>query len=478
MLMPPCSVAAPPPSGRPPESNLAPRDVAELADALVAYHAHFRPLFAREEQRHWALAYLQGQLLTLDRKSIEPMALALPDGNVQAMQQFISVGAWDAAAVLHQHQRLVAETLGDRASGVLIIDGCDFPKQGSHSVGVARQWCGALGKRANCQASVVAAYASARGYTLVDRRLFLPEAWFTEAYATRRARCGAPADLAFQTHNELAWAVIETLHRRGDLPFGWVTFDEAFGRDTRLLDQVAGRGLSYLAEVPHATRVWRVRPQTAAPPAKRRGRRPRRVRVRPDQAPPVRVDELAATLPRSAWRRRVIKEGSKGPIVAEVARVRAVALRDGLPGPAVWVVVRRTLGETPELKTYLSNASAVTPFGTLVRVSGMRWPVESAIQEGKDDVGMDQYEVRGWVGWRHHLTMSLLAHHFLVWLRRRLGGEITGADGGAGAGAAASQPAPTGAGCRDGAGAHHLHPNPELQSLLFAPPPHAAPAVG
>ena len=153
----------PPPSSQPPATTLAARDVEALAEELVAYHAAFAPLFQRAEQRTWALAYLHGQLLELERKSIEPMALALEGGDVQAMQQFISVGAWDDDLILDQHQALVAETLGDAATGVLILDGCDFPKQGTHSVGVARQWCGALGKVANCQASVVACYASARG---------------------------------------------------------------------------------------------------------------------------------------------------------------------------------------------------------------------------------------------------------------------------------------------------------------------------
>jgi len=162
----------PPPSSHPPGDNLAPGDIEDLAAELVAYHAHFAPLFRRAEQRHWARQYLAGQLLDLERKSIEPMALALAGGNVQALQQFISVGAWDDEAILQRHQELVAETLGDPATGVLIIDGCDFPKQGRESVGVARQWCGAQGKIANCQASVVACYASARGYTLVDRRLY------------------------------------------------------------------------------------------------------------------------------------------------------------------------------------------------------------------------------------------------------------------------------------------------------------------
>src|SRR5205809_6656979 len=127
------------------------------------------------------------------------MADALEGGDVQAMQQFIGLGAWDDAAVLQRHRQLVAETLGDPATDVLIIDGCDFPKQGSHSVGVARQWCRALGKVANCQASVLACYASQHGYTLVDRRLYMPAKWFTPAYQRRRERCGVPADLRFRT---------------------------------------------------------------------------------------------------------------------------------------------------------------------------------------------------------------------------------------------------------------------------------------
>jgi len=435
------SVTVPPPSGRPPASNLAPRDVAALQEELAAYHQVFQPLFARAEQRQWARAYLQGQLLDLERKSIEPMALALPDGDVQAMQQFISAGAWEDDAILQQHQRLVAETLGDAETGVLIIDGCDFPKQGTHSVGVARQWCGALGKVASCQASVVAGYASAHGYTLVDRRLYLPEVWFTDAYADRRQACGVPPDLPFQTHHQLAWDLIATLRARGVLAFQWVTCDEQYGMSPALLDQIAAVGLTYFAEVPRHTLVWRTRPQTAVPPARGRGRPPQRARVVGGEPAAVRVEHLAAELPAEAWERCVVKEGAKGPLEADIARVRVVAVRDGLPGPAVWVVFRRSLSEPAELKTYLSNAPADTPLERLVWASGMRWPVESAILECKSEVGMDHYEVRGWVGWHHHLTMSLLAHHFLVRLRRRLGGEITGIDRAAGARAAAGNPA-------------------------------------
>src|SRR5207245_7437708 len=139
---------------------------------------------------------------------------------------------------------------GDAATGVLILDGCDFPKQGGHSVGVARLWCGALGKVANCQASVVAAYASEQGYTLVDRRLYLPERWWSEAYQERWQACGIPDQMPFRTEPELAGELIDSLHQRGVLPFQWVTFDEHFGYDPAVLDRVAARGLWYFAEVP------------------------------------------------------------------------------------------------------------------------------------------------------------------------------------------------------------------------------------
>jgi SRSO17 transposase len=468
------ALPTPPPSGQPGARALTPSEVEALAEELQAYHARFAPLFRRTEQRHWSLKYLQGQLLNLERKSVEPMALAVEGGNVQAMQQFISVGAWDDDTILQEHQRLIAETLGDPASGVLIIDGCTFPKQGSHSVGVAPQWCGALGKVANCQASVVACYASARGYALVDRRLYLPERWFTPAYRERWERCGIPDDTPFQTEPELAWALIEQLQQRGVLPFRWVVFDEQFGNNPALLDRVARAGLSYLAEVPHNTLVWRRRPQTQIPPAPARGRPPTHPRLCAGAPPPVRVDQLVTQVPRRRWQRYVIKEGAKGPLVAEFACVRAVAVREGLLGPAVWVVYRRSLGEGAELKVYLSNAPVQTPHRTLVWVSGMRWPVETAIEESKDEVGMDHYEVRGWRGWHHHLTLSLLAHGFLTRLRGQLGEKIGGVDGAPSAPVAAGRPAALPPRRPDGARPHPTPPTPELCRLLLPSPTHAA----
>ena len=229
--------ALPPPSGRAPVLNIMPRDVEGLGDELDRYHERFADGFVRCERRHWALKYSQGQMLDLDRKSIEPMAVAVQDGSIQAMQQFISQGTWSDAKVLAIHRSAVAETLG-RPDGVIILDGCDFPKQGQDSVGVAAQYCGPLGKLANCQASVVLAYASELGATLLDRRLYLPKAWFAQDHRARWEKCGIPDAVIFQTKPELGAEMIEAVVAEGVVPFRWITMDEGYGAAGYLLDLI------------------------------------------------------------------------------------------------------------------------------------------------------------------------------------------------------------------------------------------------
>ena len=403
----------------PPPLDLSPEEIAALADELVDYHAAFAPLYYRKEQAHWGYKYLQGLMLPIERKSIEPMALALDGGDVQAMQQFIGQGQWQDDLLLRQHWRLVDETLGE-ADGVYIVDGSDVPKQGEHSVGVARQWCGHVGKVDNCQAGVFAAYASRKGYTLLDRRLYLPEEWFDAAHRERWGQCGIPDATLFKTKQALALEMVQTSVTEGGPRFRWLTCDEAFGRDGAFLDSIAALERWYFAEVPHDTQVWLTRPATAVPTWRGQGRRPRKARLVPGEPAPQRVDQLAAAVPLDAWHPYLIKEGSQGPLVAEFAFQHGVAVRAGLPGPDVWLVLRRGMGEPPELKVYLSNAPPHTPVAALVRVAGMRWPIETAFEESKGGLGLDHYEVRSWLGWHHHMTLCLLAHHFLVRARQRV----------------------------------------------------------
>ncbi len=380
----------------PAERRLTVADIADLLDELAAYHAYFAPLFKRYEQRAWAGVYLRG-LLTADvpRKNIEAMALRLFGAGadaartVRALQQFVGEGGWDDDALLAAHQRLVDQTLGED-EGVLLIDGSDFPKQGTHSAGVARQWCGASGKKDNCQAGVFLGYAGRKGYTLLDRRLYLPAGWFTEEYRERWQACRIPADAPFRTKHELAGDLVESVMAERRVRARWVVCDEGYGDDPATLDRFAATGLWYLAEVPRDTQVWplvepdgqtpRARPLRWVPPQKpsRKGPVPLREQLDPTSPAKVGRDTYAAQIPVGPWQRYRVLEGSKGPLVADFAAVRAVAVRDKLPGPEVWALFRRKVAgpaDEPELKLYLSCAPATTLLGDLVRVSGMRWPI-------------------------------------------------------------------------------------------------------
>ncbi len=431
----------PPPMSPLAVQELTPEEVASLAEELVVYHQHFAPLFYRREQREWAAVYLRG-LLTADvpRKNVEAMTLRLlgvgphAERQVRALQQFIGEGKWDDDALLAEHQRLVNETLGEE-DGVLIIDGSDFPKHGQHSAGVAPQWCGHTGKKDNCQAGVFLGYASRKGATFLDRRLYLPESWFDKDHQTLWQDCRIPDEISFQTKHELAAQLVEKVMADGRLQARWVVCDEGYGDSPAFLQRLDATGLWYLAEVPRDTKVWplletdgqteRSRPRSWVPPQtrSRKGPVPQRERLHPASPAKVPLEELAKQWPASAWQRFRLLEGHKGPLVADFLVLRAVLPLDRLPGPEVWVVIRRKVSgstEEPEWKFYLSNAPLETPLATFVRVSGMRWPIETCFAEGKGELGMDHYELRFWRGWHHHMTLVILAHHFLVRWQQRL----------------------------------------------------------
>jgi len=419
------SSATPPPSGRKPKLNIAPRHINGLLTELETYHEIYSPLFQRQEQRHWSLKYMQGQMLDIERKSIEPMARALDGGNVQAMQQFASASSWQDAVIIRTHQHQVGVTLG-RKDGVIIADGCDFPKQGDSSVGVAHQHCGALGKTANCQAGVFLAYASELGYTLLDRRLYMPEHWFSPEYAALRKECGVPEELRFQTKNEWVWTMLEPLLDQAILPFEWIAFDEAFGRDTKLLNKIHQKDKSYFAEIPCDTLAWRQRPKVRSPKV---NAGPGRPAIRPQLASgaptPQRIDELAKALDGRHWRRVIVHEGTKGPVEVEIAILRVVFSEKGLPARTEWSVIRRNSSQQPrsKWKFFRSNAPKKTSWKKLAEMTAWRWPIESTFEECKGELGMDHYEVRNWRGWHHHMTMTMLSHHFLVRTRVKMGDD-------------------------------------------------------
>jgi SRSO17 transposase len=404
----------------PPVCNLAPRDVLQFVDALAAFHAHFTPAFRRPEQAAAAATYLQGLLGQQPRKTSERIALT-QGVNVRDLQHFIGQSHWQTEPVIAHHQQLLADTLGD-ADGVAIIDESGVVKQGCASVGVAPQYCGAVGKVANCQVGVYLGYASAKGYSLADGRLFVPQDWFDEAHADLRKQCGIPQEVTFQTKPELALVLLQEAVRRGSLPFQWVAVDALYGDTPAFLDGVTALNKWYFAEVACSTRVWLERPVVSLPAWSGRGRKPTRLRLAPGEPGAQRVDAVMARLPAQAWTRHVIKEGSKGPLICDFAALRVTLVREGLPGKTVWLVVRRNVEDPTEVKYYLSNAPLSTPLATLVRMSGVRWAVESSFAESKGEVGLDHSETRSWLGWHHHVVLVMLAHHFLVRLRVQLGG--------------------------------------------------------
>lgn len=217
--------------------------------------------------------------------------------------------------------------------------------------------------------------------------------------------------------------MLETLIRERPVRFRWVLGDERYGRDTTLLDRRDAAGARYCMEVPVSTEVWRELPLTEIPAWSGRGRPPCKERLVEGAPEPERADVIAASLPPEQWQPYRIKEGAKGPIVAEFAFLRVVNVREKLPGSEVWLILRRT---RKEVQVYLSNAPAEVPVEELVRVTGMRWPIETCFEECKEELGMDHYEVRSWTGWHHHMTLTMLAHHFLVHVRQELRGKSPG----------------------------------------------------
>jgi len=398
-----------------PECNLTPRDVSGLLDRFATYHAHFVPAFARCEQARWAEIYLRGLLSDCQRKSIEPMALHL-GVPIRPLQHFIGQSTWSIEPIIAQHQLLVGSTLGEE-DGAFLVDESGVVKQGQDSVGVDHQYCGSVGKVANAQVGVYLGYASRKGYTLLDGQLFVPEQWFSEAYADKRLSTEMPSTLESKTKPEIALELLRRAVARGSVRARWLTADALYGNSVAFRDGVAALSLYYFTAVSCDTLIWRRQVALFVPTYSGKGRKPTKLRLKTPSNAPYRVDELAKRLPKSAWKRTTIKEGSKGPIVSDVAIVRVTEARDGLPGPRLWLVIRRNVADPTDVRYYLSNAPETTMETELARLLGMRWPVELTFEQGKQELGLEDYEVRSWQGWHHHMLMVMLAHHFLVWVR-------------------------------------------------------------
>jgi len=408
-----------------PKFDLGKGDIKDFINELSGFHEQFADCFQRSESRTHFFKYMAGQFSPIERKSIEPIALAVKDGNVRAMQRFVSDAPWDDNKMIAKYRNLVNDDLGS-PDGALIFDESGFIKKGKDSIGVARQYCGTAGKVDNCQVGVFAAYVSEQGYALVDKQLFIPRKWFTDDYFQRRIKCNLPADTVFHTKPQLAVEILDTVVKENVLPFKYVLSDCLYGISPEFIKAVeALPDKTYFVSVPKDTLCWLKRPMAITKQYIWGGKiRTKTVLANPDSKP-IAVDELAKNINDYFWYRRKVSEGTKGPIVYEYTRRQIILSAAGLPQKTVWLLIRRTLGDEPQYSFFISNASVSTRLKTLVWLSGLRWAIEQCFEENKSELGMDQYEVRKFPGWHHHMLTCMLAHFFLWHLKIRLGKKST-----------------------------------------------------
>jgi SRSO17 transposase len=402
-----------------PDFRLTGADLSGHAQELVDFHQRFSGYFrttTRDGAPH-ALEYLKGQLLCESRRTMSRMAVAVTEMNEQALSHFIATSPWDDAPLLEALGREAVTLLtsapeaGERA---LILDESGMPKQGPASVGVARQYCGVLGKVENCQVGVFLAYSTGVGVTLSDRRLYLPEEWVHDP--ARCEKAGIPQEArVFRTKAELGVEMIRQARQRG-MPFDFVGMDAHYGQQPWLLTCLEAEGLVYVADIPADTRVYLDAPVVGVPPRQGpRGRWPTTCRVLHGEA--VEVRQLVLSL---AWQPLKVRDTQRGELWIRFAAVRVWRIEEGLPCPQpVWLLVRQDL-DGDNTKFSFSNAPLGTPVPTLAARQSRRYWVERALEDAKGLAGLDEYQVIGWRGWHHHMTMVLLAMLFLRHLQQTL----------------------------------------------------------
>jgi SRSO17 transposase len=373
-------------------------------DVLPRLHTFLLPLVAslqRSEQRDNTRHYVQGLLSHLDKKNVETIAY-LHDQERQALQKFIGQSPWDQQPLLTELTRQIGTELGE-ADAVLVFDPSAFPKKGTTSVGVQRQWCGRLGKLDNCQVGLYLGYVARRDHALVDVRLYLPQEWARDK--RRRKQAGVPAQIRFRTRHELA---LEMLEQRGaELPHAWIAGDDEMGRCAWFRQQLQARGEHYLLAVPSNTLVRDLAAEP--PPYGGRGRYP--------QVPFQRVDRWCAALPEDAWETIEVRDGEKGPLRVQAVRALVQARTEGSPSEVAELLLafREQQGDGTWKHDYLlSNGELVTPLAEFARVFKAEHRIEESLQRAKGQAGLADYQVRTWEGWHHHQTLSLLAAWFLT----------------------------------------------------------------
>jgi SRSO17 transposase len=392
------------------------KDIGIDIDFIKQIKTHFADHIERymdylgnKRNRTHFITMIKGFLSDLDRKSIEPIALAYEgSGSVRNLTNFMGTSKWDEEGVHVEYRKDISGQLAHEDS-MITVDDTGFPKKGSNSVGVSRQYCGRVGKVDNCQIGVMAGYVSPNGYGLIDYELYMPENWFKGNYAELRKKCGVPKKLEFHTKNQIATDMINNAVGSGLFPAKYVGADSAYGNDNNFLDSLPD-GIIYFADVKKDKLVFVGRPKMIAPSYSGFGR-PRK--EKPEFSP--RMVKNIAEDDNLPWNDVVLDIGAKGPIITQDKYLLVTEVRNGTPGKDIWLYVRRR--SDGSMKYALCNESPDAKTEDLRRLALMRWTIEQCFYECKKYLGMDHYESRSWIGWRRHMLLCLIAHLFVIKLR-------------------------------------------------------------
>jgi len=380
------------------------------------------------QDRHAGFAdYSRGLMLPIERKSVEPLAAHTDPLHVssqhQSLHHLVAMSEWSDTAVLERVRDWVMARLGQKSRFYWIVDDTGFPKKGEHSIGVARQYCGQLGKQDNCQVAVSLSLATEQGSVPIEFRLYLPEKWAKDR--RRRKKAGVPKEVKFLTKPEIALEQIRAA-KAGGVGVGIVLADAAYGNDTSWREELSEMELEYCVGVQSVTTVWSKGTGPLPPkPRKKMGRPPTRWR-RGAGAKPVSVKELAESLPARRWRTVEWREGTNTKLSSRFAalRVRAAHRDEGHRAlrQEQWLLIEWPGSQTEPTKYWLSTLPVDTALVELVRVAKMRWRIERDYQELKQEFGLSHYEGRGWRGFHHHATLCIAAYGFLLADRLKHGG--------------------------------------------------------
>ena len=393
---------------------------------------------AGHADRHTPLKnYCKGLLLPGERKSVEPMAARLAPDNVRSMHQslhhLVADAPWNDEEMLAEVRRQVLPTMEKDGPVVAwIVDDTGFPKQGKHSVGVARQYCGQIGKQDNCQVAVSLSVSTWSSSLPIAWRLYLPEVWCQDP--DRREQAGVPEEVEFQTKPEIALEQIRQAVEQ-NVPVGVVLVDTAYGNGTAFRSAITELGLQYVVGVESSTTVWEAgrQPLPAPPRNPGRGAPPKRLQRNADHQP-VSVKQVALELPSAAWNNIDWRQGSRQSLRSRFAAVRVrPAHRDyhrTEPYPEEWLLIEWPKNEPEPTKYWLSTVPAKTSRKSLVKLAKHRWIIERDYEELKQELGLGHYEGRGWRGFHHHATLCIAAYGFLVAERNRFSPSVRAGNAG------------------------------------------------